>query len=84
MRPGWPSLKMITADAPASCALRALPPKSHVPRWTSATLPAVNPAKSAASQPLVEVLGVGAPVGHDDVDRLHRRGDVTAARVGHA
>ena len=26
----------------------------HVPRWTSAMLPAVKPAKSAASQPLVE------------------------------
>ena len=45
-------------DAPAACALSALVPKVHVPRWTSATRPATKPAKSAAVQPLAE-LGVG-------------------------
>ena len=53
-RPSWPSLKMITALAPAVWAFAALMAKSQVPRWTSATLPAAKPAKSAASHPLVE------------------------------
>ncbi len=48
-----PWLKMMTALAPAFWALIALMPNSHVPRWTSAMLPAGKPAKSAASQPLV-------------------------------
>ena len=48
-----PWLKMMTADAPASCALIALTPNSHVPRWTSAMLPTGKFAKSASSQPLV-------------------------------
>ena len=60
MRPGWPSLKMITADAPASWALSALSWNVHVPRWISAMLPGVKPAKSAASQPAFDELGVGA------------------------
>jgi hypothetical protein len=54
VRPGWPSLKMITAAAPAASALSALTPNVQVPRWISAMLPAVKPAKSAASQPDVE------------------------------
>jgi hypothetical protein len=63
VRPAWPSLKMITADAPASSALCALTEKSHVPRCSSATLPAVKPWKSEASQPLVDVLGGLLPIG---------------------
>ena len=34
--------------------------EGHVPRWISATLPGVKPAKSAASQPAFDELGVGA------------------------
>ena len=52
-----PGLKMITADAPAACALRAFWAKEQVPRWTRAMLPGRKPAKSAASQPLVEARG---------------------------
>ena len=40
VRPGWPSLKMTTPDAPAAWALRTFTPKLHVPRWISAILPA--------------------------------------------
>jgi hypothetical protein len=50
---------MITAPAPASAALRAFTTKSHVPRWTSAMLPGVKPAKSSGSQPASEELGSG-------------------------
>ena len=57
VRPSWPSLKMITPTAPAALALLALRPKSHVPRWISAMLPAVKPAKSAAVQPAGVVPG---------------------------
>src|SRR5262245_61315571 len=46
-----PSLKITTATAPAAWALAAFTWKVQVPRLTSATLPAVKPAKSAASQP---------------------------------
>src|SRR5581483_592243 len=58
VRPGCPSLKMSTADAPAFWAFSALSWKVQVPRWISATLPAVKPAKSEASQPALEP-GVG-------------------------
>ena len=54
---GWPSLKITAALAPAACALAALIANEHVPRCISATLPAVNPVKSVASQPLDEVFG---------------------------
>src|SRR4051794_11389694 len=50
-RPGWPSLKITTALAPASLAFCALAPKVQVPRCTSAMLPAGKPAKSDAAQP---------------------------------
>ena len=49
---------MITPSAPRSCAFLAFRPKSHVPRWITATLPARLAGKSAASQPAVEVLAV--------------------------
>jgi hypothetical protein len=58
VRPGLPSLKMMTPDAPAACALRTLTPKLHVPRWISATRPATKPSKSLIAQPLAE-LGEG-------------------------
>ena len=59
----WPSLKMITALAPAAMALLALTTKSQVPRWISAMLPAGKPAKSVASHPLDELgSGVGGRV----------------------
>ena len=60
VRPSWPSLKMMTALAPAATALSAFCRKVQVPRWMRAMLPAVNPSKSDASQPLVEL---GAAVG---------------------
>src|SRR5438067_8531286 len=60
VRPGLPSLKMMTPDAPAACALSTFTPKKHVPRWMSAIRPATKPLKSAALQPLDELgLGVG-------------------------
>ena len=49
-----PWLNTITAAAPAAAALSTFSRKVHVPRWMSAMFPAVKPAKSAASQPLVE------------------------------
>lgn len=57
VRPGWPSFMMMTPAAPAACAFSALTWKVQVPRCTSATAPAGNEAKSAASQPEVELLG---------------------------
>jgi hypothetical protein len=59
----WPSLKMTAAEAPAACALSAFCRKGHVPRCMSAMLPAVKPAKSAASQPLVDVFAGLVPIG---------------------
>src|SRR4051812_39943147 len=60
VRPGLPSLKMMTPDAPAASAFWAFTPKLHPPRWISATRPAVKPLKSLALQPLVELeVGVG-------------------------
>ena len=49
-----PWLKMTTADAPAAVAKAAFSPKVQVPRWMSATSPAVKPAKSASSHPDVD------------------------------
>jgi hypothetical protein len=37
VRPGLPSLTMITASSPAATALATLTSKKQVPRWTSAT-----------------------------------------------
>ncbi len=54
VRPGWPSLKTMTALAPASWASCAFWPNGQVPRWTRAMLPLTKVAKSAASQPLVD------------------------------
>jgi hypothetical protein len=61
-RPGWPSLKTTAAAAPAACAFSTFWANGHVPRCMSATLPAVKPAKSAASQPEV-LLFAAAPGG---------------------
>src|SRR4051794_28664432 len=55
VRPGLPSLKMITPDAPAAVALSTFTPKLQPPRWISATWPAVKPLKAAGVQPLVEL-----------------------------
>src|SRR4051812_41271030 len=55
VRPGLPSLKMTTPDAPAACALITFTPKLQPPRWTSAMLPGVKPSKSAGLHPLVEL-----------------------------
>ena len=52
-------MKMITPDAPAAFALSTFTPKLQPPRWISAILPGMKPAKSAGVQPLVE-LGVGS------------------------
>src|SRR4029079_3980777 len=57
-RPGLPSLKMTAAEAPAASAFATFGAKVQVPRWIRAMLPAVNPAKSEAAQPLAE-LGAG-------------------------
>src|SRR5690242_17828528 len=54
-----PSLKRITAAAPAFWALTTFCPKSQVPRWSSAILPAIPPAgKSLASQPDEDALAL--------------------------
>ena len=52
---------MITPTAPAALALSALTSKLQKPRWISAMLPAVKPAKSLASQP--ESVVPSAPAG---------------------
>ncbi len=71
-----PWLKMITALAPAACALSAFSANVHVPRWISAMLRAGKPAKSAASHPLVEARGW-----HQiDVHWGHRGGEVPGSR----
>ena len=52
-----PWLKMMTASAPACSAYHAFVPKKQVPRWISAMSASPlqsMPAKSAASQPLVD------------------------------
>ena len=75
--------------APAAAAFSALISKVQVPRWISAMLPAGKPAKSPASQPLVDVLpspswmSTGGDRG-GDVTRLGlRRGaEVGALGVG--
>src|SRR5215212_7486112 len=55
VRPGvLPSLKITTPTAPAASAFWTFSPKLHVPRWTSAILPANELSKSLGSQPLVE------------------------------
>ncbi len=54
-----PSFMRTIAEAPALIAFWIFTTKSQVPRWTSAIAPTGKPAKSAASQPLVEP--VGAP-----------------------
>ena len=51
-----PWLKNTTPTAPAAAAFSALISKVHVPRWMRAMFPAGKPVKSAASQPLVDVL----------------------------
>ena len=51
---------MMTPAAPAASAFATLSAKKQVPRWMSAMFPATKPAKSAASQPLVEVFSTGA------------------------
>ncbi len=80
MRPSWPSLKMMTPAAPASKAFCALTEKSHVPRCTSAMLPAVKSAKSSGSHPLVDVLA-SAPGGSTRSTACSGCRDVAAARV---
>jgi len=59
VRPAWPSLKITAAAAPARWALSTLARKGQVPRWSRATAPRGKPAKSAGSQPLVELSGPG-------------------------
>src|SRR5215469_614330 len=58
VRPGLPSLKMMTPLAPAAWAFWTFWLKVHVPRWMSAIRPGTKPLKSAAVHPLAE-LGVG-------------------------
>ena len=58
VRPGFPSLKMITPEAPAAWAFRTFSPKKHVPRWINAMRPGTKPLKSDRLHPLAE-LGVG-------------------------
>src|SRR5215468_9885768 len=55
VRPGLPSLKMMTPDAPAAWAFWTFTPKKHPPRWISAIRPGAKPLKSLALQPLAEV-----------------------------
>ena len=57
MRSGvFPWLKITIPTAPAAAAFSAFSSKVQTPRWSSAMFPAGKPAKSAVSQPLVEVL----------------------------
>ena len=51
-----PWLKMTIPTAPAAAAFSAFSSKVQVPRRSKAMFPAGKPAKSAASQPLVDVL----------------------------
>src|SRR3954447_22731927 len=55
VRPGLPSLKMITPEAPAALAFCTFTPKLQVPRWISAIRPATKPLKSVDVQPLAEL-----------------------------
>src|ERR1700747_3257495 len=57
VRPGLPSLKMMTPLAPAAWAFWTLTPKLHPPRWMSAIRPFTKPLKSDGGDPLDE-LGV--------------------------
>ena len=50
-----PWLKITIPTAPAAAAFSAFSSKVQTPRWSNAMFPAGKPAKSAASQPLVEV-----------------------------
>src|SRR3712207_3876075 len=79
VRPSCPSLRTTTAEAPAAWALATFWPKGHVPRWTSAMLPAVKPSKSAASQPLVLLL---TTAGGGATTSTAWAGAVTAAGAG--
>ena len=54
-----PWLKMIAPTAPASWALTTFAAKSQVPRCMSAMVPEANVAKSASSQPEVDVRWAG-------------------------
>ena len=58
VRPGLPSLKITTAEAPAASAFATFWTNVHVPRCIKAMFPGPKPAKSEAEQPLAE-LGVG-------------------------
>ena len=58
VRPGLPSLKRITPDAPAAWAFSTFTPRKQVPRWISAIRPGTKLVKSEALHPLAE-LGVG-------------------------
>ena len=53
-----PWLKITIPTAPCAAAVSALISKVHVPRCRSAMLPAGKFAKSASSQPLVEVFPI--------------------------
>ena len=59
--PSLPTLKRITALAPASIAFWILTAKSHWPRRISAIAPAGKPRKSPGWQPDVLPVGVGRP-----------------------
>src|SRR3954447_2605306 len=55
VRPGLPSLKMITPEAPAASAFCTFTPKLQVPRWINAIRPDTKPLKSADVHPLDEL-----------------------------
>jgi hypothetical protein len=61
VRPFVPSFMITAPTAPASVACSTLVWNGHVPRRIRATAPRSKPAKSAASQPLVELAGGPAP-----------------------
>src|SRR5918911_1713995 len=80
VRPGLPSLKMITPVAPAPCAFCTFTPKLQPPRWISAIRPGTKPVKSVELHPLVELdVAVGGrmmpPAG------LHLGRDVVRGRL---
>ena len=85
VRPGLPSLKMMTPLAPAAWAFWTLTPKLHAPRWMSAIRPATKPLKSDAVHPLDELdVGVGGmmmpPAGASGRAWFHQRLRSAASR----
>src|SRR3954454_16910532 len=80
VRPGLPSLKMITPIAPAAFALSTYTPKLHPPRWISAILPVMVPGSKSPDRPRGRGGRAVRIRRHDDpARRLYRAAGVTVA-----